>query len=132
MPRLEGIRALVIDDELDARELIRHVLEACGAEVRDAGSVQQGIGHLAGWSPDVIVSDIGMPGEDGYSLIRQIREREAATGGHVPAIALSAYARGEDRLRALIAGYQLHVSKPVDPAEFALIVAGLVRRLPVR
>jgi PAS domain S-box-containing protein len=132
MPRLEGIRVLVIDDELDARELIRHVLEACGAEVRDAGSVQQGMAHLEDWSPHVIVSDIGMPGEDGYSLIRQVREREASTGEHVPAIALSAYARGEDRLRALIAGYQLHVSKPVDPAEFALVVAGLVRRTPAR
>jgi PAS domain S-box-containing protein len=131
MPRLDGIRALVIDDEIDARELIRHVLESCGAEVRDAASAHQGIALFEDWAPHIVISDIGMPGEDGYSLIRQVRDREGTTSGeHVPAIALSAYARGEDRLRALIAGYQLHVSKPVDPTEFALVVAGLVRRPP--
>lgn len=126
-PRLDGIRVLVVDDEPDARDLLRQILAECGAEVRDAESARQGMDLLATWKPHVIVSDIGMPGEDGYTFIRKVREQEAGPGARIPAIALSAYARSEDRLRALMAGYQVHVPKPVEPVEFALVVAGLAR-----
>jgi CheY-like chemotaxis protein len=118
---------LVVDDEPDARDLLRQILESCGAEVRDAGSARQGLDLLATWIPDVIVSDIGMPGEDGYAFIRRVRELDAGNGARIPAIALSAYARSEDRVRALKAGYQMHVPKPVDPLEFTLVVTGLAR-----
>jgi PAS domain S-box-containing protein len=126
-PRLDHVRVLVVDDEPDARELLRQILESTGAEVRDAASARQGMELLTSWSPHVIVSDIGMPGEDGYRFIRQIRELERGSGRRIPAIALSAYARGEDRLRALRAGYQVHVAKPVDSLEFTLVLAGLVQ-----
>jgi CheY-like chemotaxis protein len=121
------VRVLLVDDEPDARELLRQILESTGAEVRDAGSAHLAMEILTSWSPHVIVSDIGMPGEDGYTFIRQVRELERGVGRRIPAIALSAYARAEDRLRALRAGYHVHVAKPVDPLEFMLVVAGLVQ-----
>jgi PAS domain S-box-containing protein len=126
-PRLRDVRVLVVDDEPDARELLRIVLEECGAEVRDAGSVRQALELVRQWSPNVIVSDIGMPGEDGYDLIRQVREWESASGTRIPAVALTAYARVEDRMRALRAGYQVHLSKPIEPMEFVLVVAGAIQ-----
>src|SRR5262249_28838074 len=100
----------------------------CGAEIRDAGSAEQGLQIAREWTPSLVVSDIGMPGTDGYEFIRQFREWERQQGIWMPAIALTAYARAEDRVRALSAGYQVHVAKPVDPFEFTLVVAGQAAR----
>ncbi|MEO5987367.1 MAG: PAS domain S-box protein [Candidatus Eisenbacteria bacterium] len=126
-PRLIGARILVVDDEPDSRELLRHVLETCGAEVQVADSAGKGLEVVLEWRPDLIVSDIGMPGEDGYTFIRRVREWEQAVGARIPAVALTAYARSEDRMRALKAGFQVHVSKPIEPMEFALVVAGIIQ-----
>ena len=128
---LTGVRVLLVDDEADARELLTAVLERAGAEVCAAASVAQALEVFAvtsQWRPDVLVSDIGMPGEDGYSLIRKVRALEPERAGEVPAAALTAYARAEDRLRALSAGYQMHVAKPVEPDELVLVVARLAGR----
>ena len=131
MPDLSGIRVLVVDDENDTRDLLREVLEACGADVRDASSSEQAVAIVKEWVPGAIVSDIGMPGEDGYTFIRRIREWERQSGFRIPAVALTAYARSEDRIRALLAGYQVHVAKPIDPMEFALVVAGAIQPGPL-
>lgn len=124
---LKGVRVLVVDDEADARALVRRVLAGCQAEVRLADSVAEALRILEKFRPDVLVSDVGMPGEDGYDLIRQIR----ASGRSVkqlPAVALTAFARAEDRKRAMLAGFQTHVAKPVDPAELVAVVASLAGR----
>ncbi|WP_422923265.1 PAS domain S-box protein [Singulisphaera sp. PoT] len=123
---LEGIRVLVVDDEADARHLIRRVLEECGAEVIDADSAERAVGLLEAGPPDILVSDIGMPAQDGLDLIRSVRARYTAK--KLPAVALTAFARAEDRRRALMAGFQTHVAKPVDPAELVAVVASLVER----
>jgi PAS domain S-box-containing protein len=125
-PSLAGARILIVDDEIDAREVLREVLERCGAEVKDAPSAAHAIEIVKEWRPTVMVSDIGLPGEDGYALIRKVREWERGAGVWTPAVALTAYARNEDRMRALIAGYQLHIAKPIDPLELALVVAGII------
>ena len=125
-PRLDGVRVLLVDDEPDTRALLKEVLERCGAEVRDAGTAAEAFTAVQQWKPSVLVSDIGMPGEDGYMLIRKVRDWEKHHGGWTPAMALTAYARADDRKRALLAGYQVHVAKPVEPAEFAQVVASLV------
>jgi signal transduction histidine kinase/ActR/RegA family two-component response regulator len=125
-PALDGIRVLAVDDEADARLLLTAVLEQCGAEVRTCGSAAEALAVLAEWQPDVLVSDIGMPGEDGYTLIRKVRALEPEHGGRVPAVALTAYARVEDRLQALSAGYNMHVPKPVEPAELAVVIASMI------
>lgn len=122
---LSGVRVLVVDDEADARELLRIALSQCGAEVRAAASVPEAFDSLRQWRPDVLVSDIGMPGEDGYELIRQVRSLPLEEGGGIPAAALTAYARSEDRLKALTSGFQMHVAKPVEPIELAAVVASL-------
>jgi CheY-like chemotaxis protein len=119
---------LVVDDEADTRELLRAVLTRCGAEVRTAGSAREALAELERFRPEVLISDIGMPGEDGYELIRRVRELPAGRGGDVPAVALTAYARAEDRLRVLRSGYQMHIPKPVELAELVAVVASLVRR----
>lgn len=125
---LTGMRVLVIDDEADARELLVTVLEQFGAEPRAAGSVAEAMKVLEELRPDVIVSDIGMPGEDGYVLLRKVRALETARGWpSVPAVALTAYARGADRRRALSAGFRMHVTKPVEPAELAEAIARAAR-----
>jgi PAS domain S-box-containing protein len=124
---LKGIRVLVVDDEPDARETLQQILEHCNAEVRTVGSAAQAMKLLESWRPDVLLSDIGMPGEDGYDLIRRVRELPAERGGRTPAAALTAFARGEDRRRALRAGFQMHVAKPVDLQELATVVASLAR-----
>jgi PAS domain S-box-containing protein len=124
---LKGIRVLVVDDEADARETLREILEHCNAEVLTAGSAEEALEVLPRWRPDVLLSDIGMPEEDGYSLIRRIRELPMEKGGHTPAAALTAFARGEDRRRALRAGFQMHVAKPVEVQELAAVVASLAR-----
>ncbi|MEO6196203.1 MAG: ATP-binding protein [Thermoanaerobaculia bacterium] len=128
-PDLQGIKVLAVDDEADARHLLKALLEQCGAEVRTCASAAEVFAALEGYEPDILVSDIGMPEEDGYSLIKRVRAREATRGGgRIPAVALTAYARVEDRLLALRAGYNMHVPKPVEPAELAVVIASLTRR----
>jgi PAS domain S-box-containing protein len=124
---LEGLRVLVVDDEEDARTLIRTVLERQGAEVLAVGSAREALRELSAHRLDVIVSDIGMPDEDGYALIRQVRERAADEGGWIPAVAVSAYVGEDNRRKALAAGFQLHVAKPVDPVELIAVVESLVK-----
>jgi PAS domain S-box-containing protein len=126
--RLDGLKVLVVDDEVDARELFKAGLGRCGAEVLTAGSAREAIAVIEEVQPDLLISDIGMPGEDGYELIGKVRSLPAGRGGKIPAIALTAYARTEDRLRALRAGYQMHISKPVELAELVAVMASLIQR----
>jgi signal transduction histidine kinase/CheY-like chemotaxis protein len=129
-PRLDGLRILVVDDEADVRELITYILEACGTEVLAAASADEAIAALTRSSTaiDVLISDIGMPDEDGYTLLRRVRALKPENGGKIPAIALTAYARTEDRRTALLAGFQCHIAKPVEPAELIAVVANLAGR----
>lgn len=127
-PELNDLHVLVIDDEPDTRELLAAILSNCGAQVSQASSAAEGLDLLGRGRFDVLVSDIGMPGEDGYSFIRKVRALSPERGGRTPAAALTAYAREEDRIRALRAGYQIHVPKPVSPAELATVVANLAGR----
>jgi CheY-like chemotaxis protein len=119
---------LVVDDEEDARSLVSTVLEKCGARVTAVGSAAEALVEFERALPDVLLSDIGMPEEDGYSLITKVRSLPAGRGGQTPAAALTAYARVEDRMRVLRAGFQTHVPKPVEPAELVTIVANLAGR----
>ena len=127
-PDLTGIHVLVAEDNDDARGLIEKVLESQGATVRAVASAREALGILGVARVDVLVSDLEMPGMDGYQLIRELRLRPAFRGGSVPAAALTAYARTEDRLRALRAGFQLHLPKPVQPSELVTVVASLAGR----
>ena len=127
IPRLDGIRALVVDDEADARELICSVLEGHGASVETAQSGAEALERLQGDSVDVVISDIGMPDMDGYQFMRRLRAVEAK-GSRVPALALTAFARPDDRKQAILAGYHAHLAKPFDMAEFVIVVAGLAGR----
>ena len=127
-PSLKGLRVLVVDDEPDTRRLLRTVLEQCGSEVTTAGSAAEAIDAFIQSKPDVLISDIGMPEEDGYELIGKLRAAEAGHNGRIPAIALTAYARVEDRIRALNAGFQVHVPKPIEPVELLAVVASLAGR----
>ncbi len=122
---IKGVKVLVVDDDPDARALVKRLLEDHGASVTTAASVSDGIACLMSEPPDVLVSDIGMPNEDGYSFIRRVRELPPEKGGAVRALALTAYARLEDRDRSILAGFQMHMSKPVDPAELIAMVATL-------
>ncbi|HWS55612.1 MAG TPA: ATP-binding protein [Pyrinomonadaceae bacterium] len=122
---LSGLRVLVVDDEQDALDLIRVVLEQGGARVTTAADAAAALAEFGASRPDVLVADIGMPGEDGYQLIRRVRALGLEEGGSVPAIALTAYASEGDRALALAAGFHLHVPKPVDPAELVRLVAGV-------
>ncbi len=124
-PRLDGLKLLVVDDEEDARMLVGEVLRERGAEVHLAASGVEALEKFVVVRPDVVVSDIGMPQLDGYSLIRRIRALPAQLGGRTPAVALTAYARSEDAQRAFAAGYQTHVAKPIEPAELATVIANL-------
>ena len=126
--RLDELKILVVDDEADTRELLRQGLEYCGATVSVAGSAAEAVEALMAQTPDILISDIGMPGVDGYDLIRQVRRLPATDGGKIPAIALTAYTRTEDRLQALRAGYDMHVPKPVELAELVAVAASVVRR----
>ena len=129
---LDGLRVLVVDDEADGRDLVKRVLSECRAEVLTAGSASEALALIEkGW-PEVLVSDIGMPGIDGFELIRRVREMESATARRMPAIALTAFARSEDRTRALRAGYLVHVSKPVEPSELVATVASVAGRIEGR
>ncbi len=128
VPTLLGTRILVVDDDADARELLRSILAQSGASVRTAASVTEALRQLENRQPDVLVSDIGMPGEDGYALIRQVRALSPEQGGHVPALALTAFARSDDRRRAIGAGFHMHLAKPVEPDELVTVVASLAKR----
>ena len=127
--KLDGLRVLVVDDEADTLDLIKVLLGQCGAEVATASSSAEALGLFAELTPDVIISDIGMPGEDGFELIRKVRELPPERGGRTPAVALTAYARAADRLRVLRSGYQMHVAKPVELAELVAVVANVVGRV---
>jgi PAS domain S-box-containing protein len=126
---LNGLRVLIVDDELDARALLTAMLERCGAEVLAADSAADGLELIQRWRPDVLVADIGMPIEDGYGLIRKVRALPKELGGQTPALALTAYARTEDRVRAISEGYQVHLAKPVDRIELATVLASLASRV---
>ncbi len=125
---LAGLRVLVVDDEPDALEYFKIVFEEEGAQVTVANSVSKALQALEASPPDVLVSDIGMPVEDGYSLIARLRDLERQRGGFLPAVALTAYARKEDRQRTLAAGFQMHLSKPVEPNELVTAIAKLAGR----
>ena len=126
--RLDGLTILVVDDEPDTRDLLKQGLEYCGATVRLAGSAAEALTALDKDVPDILISDIGMPGEDGYDLIKQVRNLQAEKGRSVAAIALTAYTRVEDRLHALRAGYDMHVPKPVELTELCAVATSLTRR----
>jgi PAS domain S-box-containing protein len=125
---LHGLVVLVVDDEPDALDLLKRVLGRSGAKVLAAPSARAGLEILQREKPDILLSDIGMPDEDGYMLIRQVRSLKPKQGGRIPAAAVSAFARPEDRTQALQAGYQMHVAKPVDPTELTAVVASLATR----
>ncbi|MEK7832873.1 MAG: ATP-binding protein, partial [Acidobacteriota bacterium] len=125
---LRGVKVLVVDDEHDTREVLSVMLARYGTEVRAAGSVREALEVLSGWKPDMVVSDIGMPDEDGYVMIRKLRALSAEEGGELPAIALTAFASPADREKALAAGFQRHLAKPVEPVELAKIVARVLGR----
>jgi PAS domain S-box-containing protein len=127
-PSLRGVRIVVVDDEIDARELLKTVLERCGAQVITCASAGEGLAALRRERPDVVVADIEMPEENGYELIREMRALPAEQGGLTPAAALTAHASAQDRMEALNAGFQIHVPKPVQPAELAAVVASLARK----
>jgi len=126
IPRLEKLQILVVDDDADTLDYLLTVLEQYGAKVTAVSSAREAMSAIQRFKPDVLVSDIGMPEEDGYGLIRKIRALEAEQGGRIPALALTAYARGEERLRAISAGFQMHMAKPVEPVELISVVAKLV------
>jgi CheY-like chemotaxis protein len=124
---LTGVRVLVVEDDADARTLVRRVLADSGATVVATTSAAEALAALESFTPDVLVSDIGMPEQDGYELIRRVRMLGGAAG-RVQAVALTAFARMEDRTQAMLAGYQMHLAKPVDPRELAITVASLAGR----
>jgi PAS domain S-box-containing protein len=124
-PELAGLRVMVVDDEMDTCEMVCTSLEQCGSDVRIVSSASEALAELDKWLPDVLIADISMPEVDGYELIRAVRERAPHAGGKIPAVALTAMARIEDRVKALNAGYQMHVPKPVELDELRAIVASL-------
>ena len=121
---------LVVDDQVDAQALVRTVLQDAGATAVGASAVVDALELLTRFTPDVVVADIGMPGEDGYSLIRQLRDRERSRGDRMPAIALTAYGRAEDRALALESGFDAHLRKPVDTDALLMAIATAVGRAP--
>jgi signal transduction histidine kinase len=124
--RLQGLNILVVDDDLDTCETIAAVLAAAGAEIRTCLSASQALAAIDATVPDLLVSDIAMPGDDGYALIRKIRARRTEDGGRIPAVALTAYGRTEDRTKALSAGFHTHVGKPVEPSQLVSVVASVM------
>jgi len=125
---LQNVRVLLVDDDADGLDLTTVMLTNSGAQVKTAVSVAAALDILESWPADVLVSDIEMPGEDGYELLRRIRAKERGGRTRLPALALTAYGRPEDRRRTLAAGYNLHLAKPIDPSELVLAVANLVGR----
>jgi len=126
---LAGVQVLVVDDEADAREILRRMLARCHADVITAPGAAEGLRLVRLRKPDVLVSDIGMPEMDGHAFIREVRRLPAEEGGRTPAVALTAFARSEDRTRAILAGYQIHVAKPIEPQELVATVASLAGRM---
>jgi CheY-like chemotaxis protein len=126
LPSLRGITALVVDDELDSRTLVGRLIEESGGRAILAGGAGEAVDVLSRERVDVLVSDVGMPNRDGYTLIREVRKANLLGLGRIPAIALTAYARTEDRQRALLAGYQMHLAKPIEPRELIAGIASLV------
>jgi CheY-like chemotaxis protein/anti-sigma regulatory factor (Ser/Thr protein kinase) len=124
--RLNGLRVLVVDDEPDARDLLSAILTRCGSDVRCSDSAADAIQTFSEWHPDVLISDIGLPNEDGYSLIRRVRQLDSKRAKLIPAVALTAYATDEDRSQALAAGFQIHVAKPIEPENFVISIASIV------
>jgi CheY-like chemotaxis protein len=129
LPRLDGLRILVVDDNPDGRALTSLVLTQAGASVKAVTSVREALQTIDVERPNALVSDIGLPDEDGYALIRQVRQYEADHGGFLPAVALTGYARAEDRARILAAGFQAHVPKPVEPVELTAVIAAITLHL---
>ena len=125
---LEGLRVLLVDDEAETREIISTVVERTGAEVKSCDSAREALSELVEWRPDVILSDIAMPDEDGYSFIGRVRSLSQDEGGDTPAAALTAYAREEDRKQALAAGYQMHIAKPIGAGQLVAMIAKLAGR----
>jgi PAS domain S-box-containing protein len=129
-PPLGGLRVLVVDDEADVRELVSGILTECDADVRTVASAEEALTSFSeGWRPEVLIADIEMPGTDGYELMRRVRTLSPASGGRVPAVALTSHARVEDRMKALAAGFQMHVPKPVEPAELLTVLGSVTGRL---
>ena len=126
-PQLHGLKVLVVDDDPDTCETIGAALAAAGAEIRTCLSVSQALAAIDASVPDLLVSDIAMPGDDGYTLIRKIRARRTEEGGRMPAVALTAYGRTEDRMKALSAGFHVHVGKPIEPSQLVSVVASVMR-----
>ena len=125
MPELEGVSVLVVDDEADARILISRILTKAGASVRLAGSAPEALAQIRQNLPQVLICDIGMPETDGYGCLKAVRALPASEGGNIPAIALTAYTRVENRIKALAAGFQMHLAKPADTLELLAMVASL-------
>src|SRR5258708_17058995 len=126
--RLDGISVLAVDDEPDAGLAIKALLNGVFAEVRVANSADQALLMLDEWTPDVIVSDIGMPGMDGLELMRELRKSDVKRGREIPALALTAYGRVDDKIKIIEAGFQAHVIKPVHASELAAVIASLAGR----
>lgn len=129
--RLDGLRILIVDDDADMRDLLSYTLQVCGAQVTNTATAEEAISILTKSSipQDILISDIGMPDEDGYALLRRVRALKPEQGGTIPAIALTAFARTVDRTAALLAGFQSHVAKPVEPAELIAVIANLTGRI---
>jgi signal transduction histidine kinase/DNA-binding response OmpR family regulator len=125
---LDGLRIMIVDDEADARELVRAILSECGSDVNCCESAAEALVCFREWKPDLLVSDIGMPGEDGYDLIRKLRKMRSKRAKQMPAVALTAYATKEDKARALAAGFQMHVSKPIEPGVLIMSIAAALGR----
>jgi len=127
---LEGMRILVVDDEADSRDLVSAILRRCGGKVKSCKSAAEALKAFRAWKPDILVSDIGMPVEDGYSLIQKLRKQRLKLAREIPAIALTAYATDDDRARALSAGFQVHIAKPIEPETLVKSIAGAAGRHP--
>jgi CheY-like chemotaxis protein len=125
---LKGVKVLVVDDEQETLLLLGAVLTQSGAYVNTASSAREGFEKVKTWQPDVIVSDIGMPVEDGYAFMKRVKTWAREAGAWIPAVALTAYARAEDRMKVLSSGFQIHVPKPVEPAELVTVIASLIER----
>jgi len=129
LKELDGLRIVTVDDEADALDLLVTILEQRGAAVKAARSAGEAFDTLQSFRPDLLISDVGMPGETGYALIRKVRDLPSNVGGRTPAIALTAFARADDRTQALNAGFHAHVPKPVEVTELLAVIASLVDRL---
>ena len=127
--RLDEVRVLLVEDNTETLDMLKVIFEESGAEVIAATSVDEALDALDRFGPNVLVSDITMPDRDGYDLVREVRSRAPERGGKIPAVALTAYVRAEDRVRVLSAGFQMHVAKPIDPNDLIAAVASLTGRI---